>query len=261
MTDQSDPNFLDDLAREVRTVSDRLDDLERQGLEAQLGLSTPARSGFDLSAMSLVQGVGEIVPAAVIADNAVTADSIVASAITTEKLDAGAITTDKLAAGAVTTAELNASAVIALVTNAGATVVIDASGIAVTGGAITVTNPGSVVIIDGTSNMFKIAATGTQQTTQVSGAGRSIGSTTLTALSGQSTSLALVAMVGAFNTASDQRGTSYVDTMPATHMITSSSGLTGSPVDDPFVSVINDNNTGSSKTAYQRYYLMKEAAI
>jgi hypothetical protein len=146
VTDQSDPNFLDDLAREVRTLSDRLADLETQGQLAQLGLSTPARSGFDLSASPLFPGGGQILPASVIADDAVTHDSI--------------------AAGAIMTEQLHASAVIALVTNAGATVVVDAAGIVVTGGAITVNNstpgdPNNITIIDGTSDMFRIAATGT----------------------------------------------------------------------------------------------------
>lgn len=42
-----------------------------------------------------------------------------------------------------------------------ASVIIDRGGITVTNGAITVTNPGGTVIIDGTSDMFRIAATGT----------------------------------------------------------------------------------------------------
>jgi hypothetical protein len=43
----------------------------------------------------------------------------------------------------------------------GSNVVIDSSGIQVINGKLTVTNPGSVVIIDGTSDMFRIVATGT----------------------------------------------------------------------------------------------------
>ncbi|MBA2439585.1 MAG: hypothetical protein H0V50_02795 [Thermoleophilaceae bacterium] len=45
--------------------------------------------------------------------------------------------------------------------NTDGNVKIDGAGIAVTNGKITVTNSGSVVIIDGTSNMFKIWSTGT----------------------------------------------------------------------------------------------------
>jgi hypothetical protein len=40
-------------------------------------------------------------------------------------------------------------------------VAVGGAGLFVTDGAITVTNPGSTVIIDGTSNMFKIVTTGT----------------------------------------------------------------------------------------------------
>jgi hypothetical protein len=47
------------------------------------------------------------------------------------------------------------------VRNSTADVVIDEAGITVTNGSITVTNAGATVIIDGTSNMFKIMATGT----------------------------------------------------------------------------------------------------
>ncbi len=45
--------------------------------------------------------------------------------------------------------------------NAGGDAIITNEGITVTNGAITVRNAGSVVVIDGTSNMFKIAASGT----------------------------------------------------------------------------------------------------
>lgn len=47
------------------------------------------------------------------------------------------------------------------VNHASGTVVIDSSGVAITNGALTVTNASSTVIIDGSSNMFKIKATGT----------------------------------------------------------------------------------------------------
>jgi hypothetical protein len=42
-----------------------------------------------------------------------------------------------------------------------ATVIVDGGGITITNGALTVTNGDDIVIIDGQSNMFKIAATGT----------------------------------------------------------------------------------------------------
>jgi hypothetical protein len=46
------------------------------------------------------------------------------------------------------------------VSNIGAAVVVDSAGITVTEGAITVTNAGAVVIIDGTSRMFRILTSG-----------------------------------------------------------------------------------------------------
>lgn len=51
--------------------------------------------------------------------------------------------------------------VVQQVKNSASEVVISSTGIAVTNGAITVTNAGATVIIDGSSDMFKIAATGT----------------------------------------------------------------------------------------------------
>jgi hypothetical protein len=86
MTDQSDPNFLDDLAREVRAASSRLADLEETVLLAQLGMSTPARMGIGLESLSAYQGggldlgSGPLTPAAVIQDGAVT-DTSFASTI------------------------------------------------------------------------------------------------------------------------------------------------------------------------------------
>jgi hypothetical protein len=48
--------------------------------------------------------------------------------------------------------------------NALGNVVINAAGVAITNGKLTVTNAGATVIIDGTSDIFKIVATGTVQT-------------------------------------------------------------------------------------------------
>ena len=56
---------------------------------------------------------------------------------------------------------LTVDAVIANVANIGGDVVIDSAGVAITGGKLSVTNGSSVVIIDGTSTMFKVGATGT----------------------------------------------------------------------------------------------------
>lgn len=105
--------------------------------------------------------------------NAVVAGKIAAGAITAEKIAADAVTADKISAGAIDTEHLAATATIKRVSNDGAEVVIDGSGLTVTGGAITVHNPGGTVVIDGTSNMFKIAATGTLATPDLGAAGNS----------------------------------------------------------------------------------------
>lgn len=81
--------------------------------------------------------------------------------ITATEISDGAISTPKIAANAITTEKLSAAAVIANVLNVGGTVDIDAAGIRVINGAIIVENSGATVIIDGTSNIFKIVATGT----------------------------------------------------------------------------------------------------
>ena len=98
-----------------------------------------------------------------IATGAVTADSIAARVITGDKMVAHTLTAD----------EIDAGYVAANVANIGGTVQIDSTGERITGGKLTVTNGSSVVIIDGTSDVFKIVATGTLTTpafTQTPGA-------------------------------------------------------------------------------------------
>jgi hypothetical protein len=63
----------------------------------------------------------------------------------------------------------------------GATVIVDRGGITVTDGAITVTNGDDIVIIDGSSDMFRIAATGTLADTVSTGTNGQV-TATLTAL-------------------------------------------------------------------------------
>jgi hypothetical protein len=68
------------------------------------------------------------------------------------------------------------------VANVGGTVTIDSTGVAITGGALTVKNPSGTTIIDGTSDMFKIAATGTLSVAWPGSPGFASASATLTAL-------------------------------------------------------------------------------
>jgi hypothetical protein len=53
------------------------------------------------------------------------------------------------------------------VENATAEVIVNEAGLTITNGKLTVTNPGGTVVIDGTSNMFKIIASGTVQHTEL----------------------------------------------------------------------------------------------
>jgi hypothetical protein len=74
-------------------------------------------------------------------------------------------------------------------------VAMGAAGLFITDGALTVANPGSTVIIDGTSNMFKIAATGTISATWPGAHSAAGGAATLTALGAMTAPLAMVSMV------------------------------------------------------------------
>lgn len=74
--------------------------------------------------------------------------------------------TDVFSAGQIELVEVPAN-----VENVGATVRINSTGLTVTNGAISVTNAGATVIIDGTSNMFKIIATGEFTVPGVDGSG------------------------------------------------------------------------------------------
>ncbi len=68
-------------------------------------------------------------------------------------------------------ADQAANATVANVINTPATVTVDATGLTVTDGAITVVNPEGTVIIDGSGDMFRIIATGTIQTDSFSNPG------------------------------------------------------------------------------------------
>jgi len=91
-----------------------------------------------------------------------------AQLVTNPNLAPGTITATEISDGAISTPKLAADAVIAKVANVGGTVQIDQAGIAITGGAMSVTNAGGTVIIDGQSDMFRIRATGTLATSSFS---------------------------------------------------------------------------------------------
>jgi hypothetical protein len=78
------------------------------------------------------------------------------------------------------------------INHAGGNVVIDPSGMTITNGAMTVTNGSSVVIIDGTSDMFKIAASGTAAMNMTGGMGDTVVDTALPGLGTLTTTPAIV---------------------------------------------------------------------
>jgi hypothetical protein len=147
-------------------------------------------------------------------------------------------------------------------------VAIDGSGITVTNGAITVTNAGATVIIDGSSNMFKIAATGTSSRTFPDGANTSATTTTqLTALgNGYSTPPAFLANVygsGAnFNT---ERWPSMIPAIYTTADTWACLGYTTIKVSSGYlvvtVGAANYALNLNGQTIYSRYYVLIEAGI
>lgn len=167
-------------------------------------------------------------------------------------------------------------------TDGEATVTINADGILVIDGKIEVRNAGATVIIDGTSNMFKIAATGSIDTGLVSDGSSAVVSTTLTALfpattpacmtflgtsiDGKSNRAAAHSFGAGGTGAMQQRYVALVSggsvTTPAVvpnqySYTTSGLDLVGNPV----VSLYGINSTGSSLTYYARFYVMIETAI
>jgi hypothetical protein len=147
----------------------------------------------------------------------------------------------------------------------GATVIVDRGGITVTNGAITVTNAGAVVIIDGTSNMFKIAATGTVTTSTfayVAGASSTVTVDIATGFTYRPAFLSyLQTAAGAYHVPYGVFTMTVVDagTVHDTY--------------EAWVAVVNTNetrfsakytssrNTGTAAAYPFRYYLMQEAAI
>jgi hypothetical protein len=166
------------------------------------------------------------------------------------------------------------------VANSDGNVLINAAGIVVTNGKITVTNPGSTVVIDGTSNMFKIAATGTLDTGSVADDSSGSATVDLASLAPRTSSLAMLAMIGTGTAASDARRTApYLDGVGVGFVAATSGGavtskraiqsgrteaassLVGAGTDTPRVTISFVNRTGAAVTRYLRYYLLQETAI
>jgi len=117
---------------------------------------------IDANAVTASKIAAGAVTADKIGANAVTANKINAGAITAEKIAAGAVTANKIAAGAVEADKIAANAITAGKIRSGAISAnhISANGLHITNGKFTLTNEANTVIIDGTSNMFKIRNSG-----------------------------------------------------------------------------------------------------
>jgi len=147
------------------------------------------------------------------------------------------------------------------------TVAMGAAGLFVTDGAITVTNAGSVVIIDGTSNMFKIQASGTKTQDWPATWGSAASGVTVTGAAPGGVFPAVIGMLRNGRTP-DVRFTYFLDWDATTGPISQTGrwyfNLSGT--DDLGISlqvVVSQAATGSMNgmTAALRYYVLKEAGI
>ena len=226
---------------------------------------------------------GELIPdgaitSTKISDGAISTPKLAANAVTAAKIEAGTITATEIASGAITSAKFATAAQAPGVLNSTGYVEIDSTGVAITNGALSVTNPGGTVIIDGSSDMFRIVATGTLSHTQAAG---SDGSTTVTlsALGAQTVPLAFVAYVAESNSltgvwwdlghlvnwsttfvAPTSGGSPVQQARTANWVAWVSAGLTSANA-YPIVRLSLSNSTTTSKTAYARYYLLAQAAF
>lgn len=152
------------------------------------------------------------------------------------------------------------------VVNAKATVVIDSTGIAVLNGKITVTNPGGTVIIDGTSNIFKIAANGSQSCTIPDTLYGTSATTTLSGLTYSAVPLVVFhhsltgsAMLGNIgsNVSSWTGGSGGV-----TDLIRAWGEVSGFGSGHPTLKIYAQRNTNTGTlTRYQYYYCLVEATL
>ena len=182
--------------------------------------------------------------------------------------------TERFAYDGVTLQEVPAGA-----RNTSGEVVIDATGVTITNGALTVTNPGSTVIIDGTSNMFKIVATGTQTATMTP-PGIVTSGTAITALGTLSTIPAVLCYVAGGNGVGNSRWNSYwpVYYGSSRYAASTSGGAVTSEVEARFGATFGfakldgsshvnvylqyeDVVGTASTTMYERYYVLQETAM
>jgi len=156
------------------------------------------------------------------------------------------------------------------------TVIIDDNGIQVTGGRISVTNPGGTVIIDGNSDMFRILATGTQSKATNTGDVQVTVNTALPGLGTFTSSPSHLHYIGLSTAASGDHFINY--TSLARGWVAGSSG--GSPTNPAVTPTIGaeastyldgsnnvniityvTNANAGAQTASIRYYILMQAAF
>ncbi len=142
-----------------------------------------------------------------------------------------------------------------------------------------VVNAGSTVIIDGTSNMFKIQAEGTLSGTQATGSDGAVQTVTLTGLGTLSAVPAFASFLAQGASVTDL----YNSGVGTSRTLKYAANSSGGAVDSPFIALIAyyrllmklsasptgnavialwvDNHSGANFTAYSRYYVYKEAAL
>lgn len=156
-------------------------------------------------------------------------------------------------------------------------VIINSDGVTIINGALTVaSDTGSTVIIDGTSNMFKIQASGTISVT-ASASALNTNTVTLTGLGTVTIAPShLCHISGASASTSPKYGSTYLANISEGFAAATSGGsvnqrtnivdvigfmstvITSSQV---VVEIVLFNESGSSVTIYGKYYVLKEAAV
>jgi hypothetical protein len=164
------------------------------------------------------------------------------------------------------------------VENTPATVTVDDTGLTIIDGALTVTNGDDVVIIDGTSNMFKILVTGSLSGTGNDLTQTDIATVTLTGLGTFATTPGHISYISPANdVASNQQLGIYVPANSNSWVASTSGGTTtAAGVTAQYLTYIKTrlngssqcvvimtmvNHSGSSQTNYGRYYILVEAAL
>jgi hypothetical protein len=145
-------------------------------------------------------------------------------------------------------------------------VVIDHAGVAITNGKLTVTNPGSVVIIDGTSDMFRILASGGLSVAFPAAPGSASSTVSLTGLGeGYTVAPACLLMTSFNNTYLNPRTMGYYNGTTAAGAVTYQSYLRESLSSSPGHPVISlvaiSNTTDPGATSYGYYAAFDQVAI